>query len=101
MWESYSAKTGESEANGCREKGEKKITIAGNGGVMAESAIRDVIAPKKFKEETELRLIIFPVYQVKSYPKWNYRRMPRNRCCLFLYLLMLIRAKEKELIVLN
>ncbi|MFJ7470181.1 ABC transporter substrate-binding protein [Peribacillus frigoritolerans] len=90
-------KPGESVQTGAGEKGEKKITIAGNGGVI-ESAIRDVIAPK-FKEETGITVNYISGLSGEILSKVELQKnAPQIDVALFVPV-DVIRAKEKELIV--
>ncbi|MGE7765823.1 ABC transporter substrate-binding protein [Peribacillus sp. NPDC096540] len=89
-------KPGEATQTSTGEKGEKKITIAGNGGVI-ESAIRDVIAPK-FKEETGITVNYISGLSGEILSKVELQKnSPQIDVALFVPV-DVIRAQEKGLI---
>ncbi|MGE7878827.1 ABC transporter substrate-binding protein [Peribacillus muralis] len=89
-------KPGEAVQTNSGEKGEKKITIAGNGGVI-ESAIRDVIAPK-FKEETGITVNYISGLSGEILSKVELQKNAPQIDIAFFVPVDVIRAKDKDLI---
>ncbi|CAH0155928.1 Iron uptake protein A1 [Peribacillus sp. Bi96] len=90
-------KPGETAQTSAGEKGVKKITIAGNGGVI-ERTIRDEIAPK-FEEETGIKVNYISGLSGEILSKVELQKNAPQIDIAFFVPVDVIRAKEKDLIV--